>query len=210
MQKRYLERNIHRYGEWYNYSKYLILQKVYDKQFDEFDRQTNQLTRGADERYVQSQKGRIYFYLRTSNCREQFDKPKTHRTYRFTLHKKIKKLKLVYRQLTKMNLIQARIQWCFLLSIICTAKAFTPSPITIFINSNDRSETFVSSSNSLRTDSKLFASRISKVVGGMKRVRDSLNSKERTRDELKIGIAGFYDRSSKLWEDVWGMFIITP
>jgi len=113
-------------------------------------------------------------------------------------------LKLVYRQLTKMNLIQARIQWCFLLSIICTAKAFTPSPITIFINSNDRSETFVSSSNSLRTDSKLFASRISKVVGGMKRVRDSLNSKERTRDELKIGIAGFYDRSSKLWEDVWG------
>ena len=22
--------------------------------------------------------------------------------------------------------------------------------------------------------------------------------------ELKLGIAGFYDRSSKLWEDVWG------
>lgn len=42
------------------------------------------------------------------------------------------------------------------------------------------------------------------MVGGVKRVRDSLNSKERTRDELKIGIAGFYDRSSKLWEDVWG------
>jgi len=29
-------------------------------------------------------------------------------------------------------------------------------------------------------------------------------NKERTRDELKLGIAGFYDRSSKLWEDVWG------
>lgn len=28
--------------------------------------------------------------------------------------------------------------------------------------------------------------------------------RERTREELKIGIAGFYDRSSKLWEDVWG------
>jgi hypothetical protein len=30
---------------------------------------------------------------------------------------------------------------------------------------------------------------------------------EQTRDlhkELKLGIAGFYDRSSKLWEDVWG------
>jgi len=36
------------------------------------------------------------------------------------------------------------------------------------------------------------------------RVRDSLTSKERTREQLKIGIAGFYDRSSKLWEDVWG------
>ena len=28
--------------------------------------------------------------------------------------------------------------------------------------------------------------------------------KERTRDELKLGIAGFYDRSSQLWEEVWG------
>lgn len=38
----------------------------------------------------------------------------------------------------------------------------------------------------------------------LSRVRDSLTSKERTREELKIGIAGFYDRSSQLWEDVWG------
>jgi tocopherol O-methyltransferase len=29
-------------------------------------------------------------------------------------------------------------------------------------------------------------------------------SKERSREDLKIGIAAFYDRSSKLWEDVWG------
>jgi len=33
---------------------------------------------------------------------------------------------------------------------------------------------------------------------------DSVTNQERSRDELKLGIAGFYDRSSKLWEDVWG------
>ena len=38
----------------------------------------------------------------------------------------------------------------------------------------------------------------------VKRVRDSILNKERSREDLKIGIAGFYDRSSKLWEDVWG------
>jgi hypothetical protein len=38
----------------------------------------------------------------------------------------------------------------------------------------------------------------------LKRVKDSVLSKERSREDLKIGIAGFYDRSSKLWEDVWG------
>ena len=42
------------------------------------------------------------------------------------------------------------------------------------------------------------------VQSTLKRVRDSVLNKERTRDELKVGIAGFYDRSSKLWEDVWG------
>jgi len=36
------------------------------------------------------------------------------------------------------------------------------------------------------------------------RVRDSITSKERSREDLKIGIAGFYDRSSQLWENVWG------
>jgi len=38
----------------------------------------------------------------------------------------------------------------------------------------------------------------------LRRVRDSLLDRERSREDLKIGIAGFYDRSSKLWEDVWG------
>jgi len=46
------------------------------------------------------------------------------------------------------------------------------------------------------------------LVGGFsstaRRVRDSLLSRERSESDLKIGIAGFYDRSSKLWEDVWG------
>ena len=42
------------------------------------------------------------------------------------------------------------------------------------------------------------------VLAPVKRFRDSILNKERSRDELKIGIAGFYDRSSKLWEDVWG------
>ena len=42
------------------------------------------------------------------------------------------------------------------------------------------------------------------VTSFLRRIKDSLTSKERSRKDLKIGIAGFYDRSSKLWEDVWG------
>jgi hypothetical protein len=42
------------------------------------------------------------------------------------------------------------------------------------------------------------------ISSTVKRVRDSLTNKERSREDLKIGIAGFYDRSSKLWEEVWG------
>jgi hypothetical protein len=42
------------------------------------------------------------------------------------------------------------------------------------------------------------------VTSTVKRFRDSILSKERSREDLKIGIAGFYDRSSKLWEDIWG------
>lgn len=43
-----------------------------------------------------------------------------------------------------------------------------------------------------------------KISRGLKRVKDSVTSQERSREDLKIGIAGFYDRSSKLWEEVWG------
>jgi hypothetical protein len=32
------------------------------------------------------------------------------------------------------------------------------------------------------------------------RVKESITSQDRTDADLKIGIAGFYDRSSKLWE----------
>ena len=42
------------------------------------------------------------------------------------------------------------------------------------------------------------------VRTAVRRVRDSVLSRERTDEDLKDGIAFFYDRSSKLWEDVWG------
>ena len=38
----------------------------------------------------------------------------------------------------------------------------------------------------------------------LRRGLQSLRSAPRSRSDLKKGIAGFYDRSSKLWEDVWG------
>ena len=45
---------------------------------------------------------------------------------------------------------------------------------------------------------------ISTLTKASKKLRDSVSSKERTREELKSGIAAFYDRSSQLWEQVWG------
>jgi hypothetical protein len=54
---------------------------------------------------------------------------------------------------------------------------------------------------------------VGSVSKGARRVRDSVLNRERSREDLKIGIAGFYDRSSKLWEDVWGevsQFLNTP
>lgn len=69
----------------------------------------------------------------------------------------------------------------------------TPTPLPCRGRSRGRS-------TSTTTTSRQMAG-VSSVV---RRVKDSLLNKERSRDELKIGIAGFYDRSSKLWEDVWG------
>ena len=48
------------------------------------------------------------------------------------------------------------------------------------------------------------STRLHAVGQAMRRVRDSITNQERSREDLKLGIAGFYDRSSKLWEDVWG------
>jgi hypothetical protein len=63
------------------------------------------------------------------------------------------------------------------------------------------------SSRSMRTTTTTRLNMAS-TTGGIRstlgRVRDSILSRERSEEDLKIGIAGFYDRSSKLWEDVWG------
>jgi hypothetical protein len=56
----------------------------------------------------------------------------------------------------------------------------------------------------MRTSSPLTMGVIGSMSNTARRVRDSLLSKERSKEDLKLGIAGFYDRSSKLWEDVWG------
>lgn len=54
------------------------------------------------------------------------------------------------------------------------------------------------------TSPRLSTTGLHGVGTAVRRVRDSLLDRERSREDLKIGIAGFYDRSSKLWEDVWG------
>lgn len=56
-----------------------------------------------------------------------------------------------------------------------------------------------SSSTASSTSTSLFGLRSTLVE-----IRNSLLSRDRTDSELKDGIAFFYDRSSKLWEDVWG------
>lgn len=59
-------------------------------------------------------------------------------------------------------------------------------------------------STSTTTTTALGMTSTSSTGKTFRRIRDSLSSKQRSREDLKIGIAGFYDRSSKLWEDVWG------
>ena len=38
----------------------------------------------------------------------------------------------------------------------------------------------------------------------VRKIIDTLTQKPRSADELRGGIANFYDKSSALWEDVWG------
>ena len=40
-------------------------------------------------------------------------------------------------------------------------------------------------------------------LSALRRARDSVFSRERTDEDLRDGIAFFYDRSSRLWENVW-------
>ena len=56
-----------------------------------------------------------------------------------------------------------------------------------------------SSTTTTKTTTSLYG-----VRSAARRVRDSILSRDRTDEDLKDGIAFFYDRSSKLWEDVWG------
>jgi len=70
-----------------------------------------------------------------------------------------------------------------------SARAFTPTTVA------PHPSTPMSSSSS--SSSALFAS----LLG---RVRDSITNKERSREELQLGIAAFYDKSTQIWEDVWG------
>uniref|UniRef100_A0A7S3Q3Q8 Methyltransferase type 11 domain-containing protein n=1 Tax=Chaetoceros debilis TaxID=122233 RepID=A0A7S3Q3Q8_9STRA len=76
------------------------------------------------------------------------------------------------------------------LLLVSSANAFSPTRTR---NAASPSTTTSSSSTSLNG-----------VRSTVARVRDSIMAKERSREDLKIGIAGFYDRSSQLWEDVWG------
>ena len=64
--------------------------------------------------------------------------------------------------------------------------------------------TKLSSTNSIQTSARNGGTSLFGVRSAVGRVRDSLLSRERTDKDLKDGIAFFYDRSSKLWEDVWG------
>ena len=64
--------------------------------------------------------------------------------------------------------------------------------------------TKLSRANSIQTSARNGGTSLFGVRSAVGRVRDSLLSRERTDKDLKDGIAFFYDRSSKLWEDVWG------
>lgn len=60
------------------------------------------------------------------------------------------------------------------------------------------------SASSPSSKSTSSSTRLDGVATTLRRARDSILNRERSREDLKIGIAGFYDRSSQLWEEVWG------
>ena len=84
-----------------------------------------------------------------------------------------------------------------LLALIHQSQSFILAPYKTAFHQHARS--FVVSSTS-RASTELQMG----VGSTIKRARDSILAREYTRDELTVGIAGFYDRSSQLWEEVWG------
>ena len=87
----------------------------------------------------------------------------------------------------------------FLLLLVGSQKALSFSPTQAV------SCTIIQKNDNRCTTTTLYG-----VRSAVRRVRDSVLSRERTDEDLKDGIAFFYDRSSKLWEDVWGGELIFP
>ena len=95
--------------------------------------------------------------------------------------------------------MHASLSLCYNLLLLLCTKEYVVGWVSSNQNIGRRPFSTTSSSSSSSSSSLDMG-----VTSTMRRVRDSILSKERTRKDLKIGIAGFYDRSSKLWEDVWG------
>jgi hypothetical protein len=84
--------------------------------------------------------------------------------------------------------------------MISSANAFVP---TSYYSKN-----IALPSGGIAEPSQLSSTSLAGIGSVVSRIRDSVTSKERSRDDLKIGIAGFYDRSSKLWEEGQCMMLI--
>lgn len=97
---------------------------------------------------------------------------------------------------------------CFIVAQVRFARAWVPSSPASWPNVRRRlvSTRSIGATSQEATSSttSLPAHLVTNLVRGEGGGGGLLRRRERTRDELKIGIAGFYDRSSKLWEDVWG------
>jgi len=88
--------------------------------------------------------------------------------------------------------------WKLLLSLFLLAVLWVRSGNAFFVGAD------LSSPTAAATTTRSQQTRLHAIGSALKRVKDSVTSQERSREDLKLGIAGFYDRSSKLWEDVWG------
>jgi len=83
--------------------------------------------------------------------------------------------------------------------LLCSILLIGKLPQTVSSFSSLRPPSISNRAKSIETSStSLFG-----VRSAIRRARDSVLSRERTDKDLKDGIAFFYDRSSKLWEDVW-------